>query len=426
MSQNFNSNNVNTTSDIVVVGAGIIGVSCALELAKAGNRVLVIDKLEPGMGASFGNAGHLATEQVFPIADVSILKRLPSMLLDPMGPLHLDWRYIPKAMPWFIRLLANLRAEPYARSVSGLRALNEHSLAAWRRLLSSIQATDLLCNSGSLLMFERHESAAAAEALLKRMQAHSVAVDFWDATKVQARAPKLAPDIKGGLFFPETGHFVDPLRVVNTLVQAARQHGVEFIRDEVVTGHLTHEGITLRLSNSSVKAPKVLLAGGAHSAKLSSALTGKPVPLETERGYHLMLPMERDRLPFAVTSMERRFIMTPMEGGLRLAGTVEFAGLKREANMKRAWQLHRLTKGLFKEDLNIDGATPWMGFRPSLPDSLPVIDSICEGRVLLAFGHQHLGFTQAAVTAELVNGLANGKSSPESNINLLPYRLNRF
>ena len=144
----------------------------------------------------------------------------------------------------------------------------------------------------------------------------------------------------------------------------------------------------------------VLLACGAHSAKLTAALTGKQVPLDTERGYHLMLPNEHDRLPFPVTSLERKFIMTPMREGLRLAGTVEFAGLERPANMARAWQLQRLSQGLFRKDLNADGATPWMGFRPSLPDSLPVIDQVCAGKVLLAFGHQHLGLTQAAVTAE--------------------------
>jgi D-amino-acid dehydrogenase len=346
------------------------------------------------------------------------------MLLDPMGPLRLDWRYIPKAMPWFIRLLGNLRQKPYARSVSGLRALNENSLAAWQRLLSSIHTDELLCKTGSLLIFEEQESVTTAQAHLKRMQEQSVAVEFWNAATVQAQAPKLNPNIKGGLFFPETGHFVDPLRVVTTLVQAAKGYGVEFLQDEVVDGQVTHGGITLKLSTTRLTASKVLLAGGAHSAKLCEALTGKSVPMDTERGYHLMLPMEKDRLPFAVTSMERRFIMTPIDGGLRLAGTVEFAGLKREANMKRAWQLHQLTKGLFKDELNAEGATPWMGFRPSLPDSLPVIDSVCADRVLLAFGHQHLGLTQAAITAELIAGLASG--TRVAGMDLAPYRLSRF
>ncbi len=159
---------------------------------------------------------------------------------------------------------------------------------------------------------------------------------------------------------------------------------------------------------------------------MTAALTGKKIPLDTERGYHLMLPREHNRLPFAVTSLERRFIMTPMAAGLRLAGTVEFAGLRTPPNMQRAWQLHHLSKGLFRRDLNAEDATPWMGFRPSLPDSLPVIDRVCDGKVLLAFGHQHLGLTQAAVTAELIGGLVTAGSAKSGLPALHPYRLDRF
>ena len=182
---------------------------------------------------------------------------------------------------------------------------------------------------------------------------------------------------------------------------------------------------SLQTSEGPVNARRVVIACGAHSAKLTAALTGKNVPLDTERGYHLMLPHEHDRLPFAVTSLERKFIMTPMSDGLRLAGTVEFAGLEAPPSMERAWQLHRLSKGLLREDLSAEGATPWMGFRPSLPDSLPVIDRVGDGKVLLAFGHQHLGLTQAAVTAELIAQLA-GATSAHALPELHPYRLDRF
>ena len=141
-------------ADIAVIGAGIIGVACALQLARQGQRVVVIDPQAPGMGASYGNAGHLATEQVFPIADASILKRLPAMLMDPMGPLRLDWKYLPRALPWFVRLLLNLRPTNYRRTVAGIRALNEASLGAWQRLLQAIEQPQLLRAEGSLLVFE--------------------------------------------------------------------------------------------------------------------------------------------------------------------------------------------------------------------------------------------------------------------------------
>lgn len=421
------ANNLTNQTDIAVVGAGIIGVACALQLARQGRRVVIIDQQAPGMGASFGNAGHLATEQVFPIADGSILKRLPGMLMDPMGPLRLDWKYLPRALPWFMRLLLNLRPAPYQRTVTGIRALNETSLGAWQRLLQSISRPELLKEDGSLLVFERHASYAAIQALQARMRQQQVPVELWSAQGVQAMAPQLSEQIKGGLFFAQTGHFIDPYQLVCELMEAAKAHGVQFFRQRVEDAQLTEHGVSLQTDQGCLNASQVLIACGAHSARLTHALTGKKVPLDTERGYHLMLPHEHERLPFAVTSLERKFIMTPMAAGLRLAGTVEFAGLDRPPNMARAWQLHRLSQGLFRRDLNAESATPWMGFRPSLPDSLPIIDRVCAGKVLLAFGHQHLGLTQAAVTAELIAQMASPHRAASHGLPALPpYRLDRF
>ena len=416
----------NVMPDVAVVGAGIIGVACALQLARQGRRVVIIDQQEPGHGASFGNAGHLATEQVFPIADASILTRLPAMLMDPMGPLRLDWKYLPRALPWFTRLLLNLRPAPFQRTVAGIRALNEGSLGAWHRLLGSIERPHLMREDGSLLVFERAESRQAIDALQARMSQQEVPVDHWHASVVQDAAPQLSKGIQGGLFFPRTGHFLDPYGVVCELMEAAKASGVQFLKRQVVGGKLDEHGVSLRTDQGTVAARQVLIACGAHSASLTGALTGKKVPLDTERGYHLMLPHEHGRLPFAVTSLERKFIMTPMDGGLRLAGTVEFAGLDRPPNMERAWQLHRLSQGLFRRDLSAEDATPWMGFRPSLPDSLPIIDKVCKGKVLLAFGHQHLGLTQAAVTAELIARLASPAAASNGLPALEPYRLDRF
>jgi D-amino-acid dehydrogenase len=417
----------NVSHDIAVVGAGIIGVACALRLARQGLRVVVIDQQQPGHGASFGNAGHLATEQVLPIADASILKRLPAMLMDPMGPLRLDWKYLPRALPWFTRLLLNLRPAPFQTTVAGLRALNESSLEAWQRLLADIQRPDLLKIDGSLLVFERPESRQAIQALQSRLLQQQVPVDYWQAGAIRETAPQLSEQIQGGLFFPRTGHFIDPYRVVCELVEAAKASGVSFVQQQVQGGHVQEHGVALITGNGALTASRVLIACGAHSAKLTAALTGEKVPLDTERGYHLMLPQEHDRLPFPVTSLERKFIMTPMSEGLRLAGTVEFAGLEKPPSMERAWQLHRLSQGLFRQDLSAEAATPWMGFRPSLPDSLPVIDQVCGGKVLLAFGHQHLGLTQAAVTAEMVVRMTRADAIPATALpSGTPYRLARF
>ena len=274
----------NVSHDIAVVGAGIIGVACALRFARQGLRVVVIDQQLPGHGASFGNAGHLATEQVFPIADASILKRLPAMLLDPMGPLRLDWKYLPRALPWFTRLLLNLRAEPFQKTVAGLRALNESSLDAWQRLLVDIQRPDLLKVDGSLLVFERPESRQAIGALQARLRQQEVPVEYWQAKAIQDTAPQLSEQIQGGLFFPRTGHFIDPYRVVCELVEAAKACGVSFLQQQVQGGHVQDNGVALITGNGGLTASRVLIACGAHSAKLTAALTGKKVPLDTERG----------------------------------------------------------------------------------------------------------------------------------------------
>ncbi|MFP5300641.1 FAD-dependent oxidoreductase [Cobetia sp. D5] len=420
---------VTAGDDITIVGAGIIGVACALSLARKGKKVTVIDRQLPGYGASWGNAGHMATEQVFPIADASLLKKIPGMLTDPMGPLRLDWRHLPRATPWFTRLLFNLRASPYAQSVTALRVLNESSLRAWRALLSSIGAQDLLKDHGSFLIHEHASTRRDLMAVHARMAAQGVTVDLWEGAAIRQQLPALSSRIQGGLCFPETGHVVNPFTVTEALVRAARHTGVEFQTQEIVGGKLTSSGVALRTHDAqTLEASRVLIACGAHSAALTKALTGVNVPLDTERGYHLMLPREADRLPSAVTSLERRFIMTPMQDGLRLAGTVEFAGLKRPPNMQRAWQLHKLTEGLFETPLDTTNATPWMGFRPSLPDSLPIIDQVHNGRVLLAFGHHHLGLTQAAITAEMVAHLASTRQPSLASAlpEMTPYRLTRF
>lgn len=436
-------------ADIAVIGAGIIGAACALELSRCGLRVLVLDRDPPGRGASYGNAGHMATEQVFPIADASLLKRIPGMLLDPLGALRLDWRYLPTITPWLCRLLWNLRPEPYRHSTKGLQALNEASLPAWRELLDSIGQGELLRDEGSLLVHERNDTKDELAAVAVRMQKQGVPVESLPREEVLRRAPGLTEAVRGGLFFPDTGHVTDPHFLVKALMEAAEQAGARFVQADVSNGRTVNGGVRLETSRGALAVPRVLVAGGAHSAPLVAALTGTAVPLDTERGYHLMLPRETERLPLAVTSLERRFIMTPMDKGLRLAGTVEFAGLARPARMQRARQLLELAQGLFAQPLDDDDASPWMGFRPSLPDSLPVIDRAGpEGRVLLAFGHHHLGLTQAAITARLVASFVADESfaSPTSSAvadsaltdsvsravrgialpSLAPYRLGRF
>ncbi len=412
------------TPDIIVIGGGIIGTSCALALQQAGQRVLLLDREAPGAGASSGNAGHIATEQVFPLASTDILLQLPKMLGDPLGPLRIDWRYLPQITPWMLKLIYNMRPEAHLRSTEALSTLNRASLTAWRDMLGSINRPDLLQQKGSLLVYEK---PATRNSLLKHMaklQPYDVPVAHLDNNELHQRISGLSANLLGALEFPATGHVIDPLLLVEALFTAAQQHGLQYAQADVSHARLTDGGVELTTSNGALKCRRVLIANGAYAKPLVKALTGVTVPLETERGYHLMLPHEQDRLPVAISSAERRFIMTPLQGGLRLAGTVEFAGLERAANMQRAAVLKQHAQALFKRPLNMQDAEPWMGRRPSLPDSLPVIDRTGpNGEVLLAFGHQHLGLTQAALTAQLIAQL---DSEQDPIFDLAPYRLARF
>jgi glycine/D-amino acid oxidase-like deaminating enzyme len=216
------NDSIKQAHDIAVIGAGIIGVACALQLARQGRGWWSSTAQEPGHGASFGNAGHLATEQVFPIADLSILKRLPAMLMDPMGPLRLDWKYMPRALPWFTRLLLNLRPAPFQRTVAGIRALNESSLGAWQRLLQAIVRPTCLKRTARCWC----SNAPTRNRRSKRCR-HACASNRcrWNAGRPSPcamQAPQLSEQIQGGLFFPRTGHFLDPYRVVCELVRSGQ------------------------------------------------------------------------------------------------------------------------------------------------------------------------------------------------------------
>ncbi|MGJ8513483.1 NAD(P)/FAD-dependent oxidoreductase [Carnimonas bestiolae] len=421
-------------ADIAVVGAGVIGCAAALRFAQQGLKVQLVDAAPIGMGASYGNAGHIATEQVFPPADPAILRKLPAMLVNPKGPLRLDWRYLPRITPWLCKLLANMRPGPFQHSTRALRALNEHSLAAWQGLLSSIGEQALLECRGNLSVYEQPQSRKSADALRNRMAEQGVAVEHLSRAELFEREPHLTQRLMGGLEFKNTAHVVDPYRIVMALARAAQYLGARFTQCRVTDASLNAEGVELVTTTGPIKARRVLIACGAHSAELVQKLSGQRPPLDTERGYHLMLPHEVGRLRMPVNSLERSFIMTPMAEGLRLAGTVEFAGLKRPPRMARAWGLATQGNALFDTPLDTRDAEPWMGFRPSLPDALPVINRLAEGRLLLAFGHQHLGLTQAALTADILSSLITDGSATAMHyragssrpIDLHPYRLARF
>ncbi|OSI13445.1 NAD(P)/FAD-dependent oxidoreductase [Neisseria canis] len=406
-----------------VVGGGIVGLSIALALQRSGESVLLLERDTVCGGASYGNAGHIATEQVFPIASPDVLKQLPKMLLDPLGPLRLDWKYLPKITPWLFSLLRHLTPERFRRSHRALMALNSRALPAWQAFAREWGVEKHIRIEGSLLVCETESGQAALQKHGRELNELGVANEWLDRARLHEREPALADTQRGALFYPDTGHVVDLAGMAADLQQAFIRAGGTVSEHTDVSDIQSFSDGLFRIigGGKAFEAKRVVIAAGAFSKPWLKKLCGSSVPLDTERGYHLMLPHSRDILNVPVSSFERKFIMTPMNAGLRLAGTVEFAGLDAPPNMERAEQLFRLAEPMLKGRLNRQDAVPWMGFRPSVADSLPVIDR--KENVLLAFGHQHLGLTQAPLTAQLVKALYFGE---QPAMDLSPYRFNRF
>ena len=413
-----------TTSnvDLHIIGGGIIGLVAAVTLQARGVQVALLDAHEVGQGASLGNAGHIATEQVFPIADASMLRHIPAMLLNPAGPLRLDWRYLPRLMPWAMQLLLNMRPEPFARIHQALLSLNQSSLQAWQDFATQWQLNEWVQVNGSLLTVEKPSSIALLNTHAKRLNDIGVTNELLTQDALLAREPALQDNQLAALFFPDTGHMTNLKAVIKQLNHTFRQLGGQvFEHCRVLDATVNSSGIQLITNQGDMNAAKVMLSAGAHSKALAKRLTGINVPLDTERGYHLMLPQESTRLQVPVSSMDRRFIMTPMEDGLRLAGTVEYAGLDAPPNMRQAAMLLQQAQPMLKTPLNATDSVSWMGFRPSTADSLPIIDKV--DRVFLNFGHQHLGLTQAVVSAQMI---AEYYFDEDHTIDPKPYQLARF
>lgn len=412
--------------NFIIVGAGIIGITIALTLQEKGCKVLLIDKDELGRGASWGNAGHIATEQVYPVADPSVLTKLPEMLFNPLGPLRLDWRYLPQLTPWAIKLLKNMRAKPFSHIHAQLQILNAAALPAWEQLRQRWHLNQWVKIRGSLLIAEKETTLTTLKKHGDYLNSINVPNRLLKQKALNEMEPALSDTQMGGLYFPDTGHVLNLEKVMRHLIDEFQHLGGE------VLAHCEVKKITRTTDNSNIQfflttdkgtlnSEYVVLSTGAFSKPFAKDLSGINVPLETERGYHLMLPHEMARLSIPISSADRKFIMTPMEEGLRLAGTVEYGGLKLPANMQRAQNFIPLANPMLKEPLDHREQRPWMGFRPTISDSLPIIDK--DQNCYYAFGHQHLGLTHAALTAQMISAMHFNEPTA---IDRSSFSINRF
>jgi len=428
----------NEQQTVAVIGGGVIGLTSAYQLQKSGFKVTIFDRhgIASKHSASFGNAGHLATEQVWPLAQPALLYQLPRMLINPLGPVSIRWRYLANVMPWFMRFTNEMRQGKRHSNTIAIKALHTQAIDCWQQLVEELECDELITLKGSVLTFES-TSATDISKMLSKYAAQGVDAQYLSGKRLRQLAPGLSEQVTGALYFSQVGHTKSPQELCAAIEQGFYEAGGAVIEQHVQKieplGEVNTNLINIVTDDEQIHTfNKVVVATGAHGKSLVSQL-GVEIPLETERGYHLMLPI-KTALSCPVASNERQFIITPMTDGLRLAGTVEFAGLNSKPNYQRSKMLLTHAQALLSasavpelakitvEQLEQDSC--WMGCRPSLPDSLPVI-SKCPNytNVYYNFGHQHLGLTWGAISGELIRDIILGQPT---TIDVYPYRINRF
>lgn len=407
---------------VVVIGAGIVGATCALALQRDGHRVTLVDSGQPGMGCSLGNGGAISPDFCVPMSMPGMLRRLPGWLTDPLGPLYLNWRYVPRALPWLLRWVAAGRPARVRQISAAMRALHAPALDLYKALLGSLYK-GLIEETGQLYVW-RNPTASASEDIARQLrESHGIAVKSLTPEDIRQLDPAIADGFVRGLYFAENAHTVDSLGLVTAMVDLFVQAGGQLAQATISTVEL-REGQAVRVlyANGGIEADAFVLAAGLASAPLAEKL-GDKIPMQGERGYYVTLPDPGVRPTVKVANRDQMFGLTPMRQGVRISGTVEITNPEAAPDMRRAAALLKNAKLMYPA-LNEAGATFGMGDRPSTPDSLPVIDRARRAsNVIYAFGHGHSGLTGAPMTAQLVAAMVAGQTP---NIDVTPFRRDRF
>ncbi|BBB28103.1 NAD(P)/FAD-dependent oxidoreductase [Neptunomonas japonica] len=409
---------------VAVVGAGVVGLCAALEAQRKGYQVTLIDRDEAGLGASFGNAGYLATELIDPLSTPKTLFSSFAMWLNPYGPLSLPLGYLHRILPWLFRFICAAAPKTTKKGRLALKQLNVASVPAWRRCLEDIGAQEQLVQSGYLLVWESAGKLEEAKKHAAYMQDNGIKTELVQGERLAYLEPELAENLSHALYFPEACRVKEPYELCKILLSAFQARGGTFLQQSVTFLQSEGKGVLVQTEKSSLKFDNTIICAGAWSKQLLREV-GLDVPLEAERGYHLSIDAEHIKLNHPIGSAERRFVMTPLDSGLRVVGITELGGLKLKPFKQRFDSLQHHSGQLLSQLNNPTlEVSKWMGHRPTLPDSLPVIDRHPKhSQLLFAFGNQHLGLTQAAISAELVVGLMSGDLP---TINYEPFRVDRF
>jgi len=407
---------------VTVVGAGIVGICTALALVERGASVKLIDRDEPGQGASFGNAGVISPWSVVPQSLPWLWKNIPGWLIDPEGPIRLPLSYMPRFLPWGVRFLYAGRAKRVREISDAMETLNTSNVELFKRCLAGSGHETLIEDSYYVHVYRNPKQASVVGLSWDLRREKGAQMEVVDDRELRRLEPAISPDYKAAILIKGQARARDPGRIGKVLTEKFLSLGGTVLRATVRGFEKSDSTWLITTDQGTFPAEKIVVAAGAWSANLLKPL-GLSMPLQAERGYHIMFENPGVELNNSVMDADLKFVSSSMEGGLRSAGTAEFAGRDAPPTEKRARMLIGQTKKMLP-DLNTEVTESWMGVRPSFPDSLPAIGPIPgQSGLFAAFGHSHYGLMMAPKTGELV---ADAVLDARSNTDLSPYRIDRF
>jgi D-amino-acid dehydrogenase len=409
--------------NVVIIGAGIVGICTALFLREKGVSVELVDREPPAEGASYGNAGVVSPWSCVPQSLPGLWREAPKWLFNPEGPLTVRLPYLPAFLPWALKFLKAGNEARLPAIADAMNALNSPSVTLYRQLLAGTGSEDLIADSNYVMVYRNQARIDLEQAGWRLRQERQVPMEVLDAGALHEIEPALSPEYRGAVLIRGQARARDPGAVGKALAAKAEAMGAQFRRADVrAIAPDGGNGWRISTDGDDIGAAKLVIAAGAWSARLLAPL-GLKLPLEAERGYHLVLRDPGVTLNNSIMDTEAKFVVSSMLAGVRCAGTAEFAGIDAAPDYRRARVFKRLAKRLFP-DINVDDPEEWMGRRPSFPDSLPCLGQVPGQRNLFAaFGHSHYGFSMGPNTGRIVAAVVAGENP---GVDMTPYSASRF
>jgi glycine/D-amino acid oxidase-like deaminating enzyme len=393
---------------VAVVGAGIVGLSCALWLQKKDFTVTLIDPEQPGSGTSSGNACTIADYGCIPVNNPNIFRRLPSLLFSNDSPLTVNHLYALTHLPWLLKFLSNCRPSRVAKITESLGAILQKSYQGLNPLLKLSDSHNLMSQQGCMHLYKTQAEFESARISNEIRKQHGAEYSELDRADILHLEPGIKPIFEKGLLFESASHTLNPQSLCTSYFNSFLKNQGQFMSHRVLETIADGDTVKLQLDNAeSLVVDHVVIAAGAFSKQIKGSGTHH-LPLDTERGYHIQYNNLQAKVNRPISWNQAGFYATPMNEGLRIAGTVEIAGYNPKKNQQNLDYLARKAGEMF--DLPSQPDQEWLGFRPTLPDALPVIGHSSESKhILLAFGHHHLGLTLSGITGKLISELVNSE-----------------